>query len=352
MSGSAGAPPPAPVAARIRKLPLQSAVPHVIWGVNKMWKILLSLFGVLFAVLLFLAARVLIDMSVSAGGEGDSGNPRKNHYAFYLPGSDTSFFTKLKEGAIDATKAMDCAVSFHATDEEPEAFEMAPYSGVDGIAVYLFREDQQMRDDLHRISRAGIPIVQIENSLSLDDATFFIGTNGFETGKAIGRLAEKAGKVSLNMVLVYSEKNPGPMSDNNLIEMGMKSVLGERIQSLTTEVTSLNPLDAEKLTYTFLSQSPSADLIVLTDPNDTLVTVQTIISMNLVGKVKVIGFGEDDAIREYIEKGILLGSIVRNPYRIGYSAVMALKEISTSGYTSAYVDTGLNIITAAGNREN
>ena len=313
---------------------------------NTFWKVLLAFFGTVFALLLIFAGRLLIDTSVTALREGEIHNRRQQQYAFYLPGSETSFFSKLRQGAAEAAKVMDCALLFHSLDEEPASFEMAPFSGVDGIAVYLFREDEEMREDLRRIDAAGIPIVQIENSLSLDESTFFIGTNGFETGKAIGQLALKAGKEKLNLVLVYSEKNPGPMADNNLIEMGMKSVLGDRILSLKTERTTLNPLDAERLTYDFFGQPPPADIIVLTDPNDTLVTVQSVISMNLVGKVLIIGFGEDESIREYIDKGILLGSIVRNPYRIGYSAVMALKEISTSGYTSAYVDTGINILTS------
>ncbi|RKX81946.1 MAG: sugar ABC transporter substrate-binding protein, partial [Spirochaetes bacterium] len=33
------------------------------------------------------------------------------------------------------------------------------------------------------------------------------------------------------------------------------------------------------------------------------------------------------------------------PYRIGYSTVLALKELSINGYTSAYVDTGITVIT-------
>ncbi len=68
--------------------------------------------------------------------------------------------------------------------------------------------------------------------------------------------------------------------------------------------------------------------------------------MNMVGKVQLIGFGDNEVIKEYIDKGIILGTIVRNPYRIGYSAVMALQEICSIGYTSAYVDTGISIITA------
>jgi len=164
----------------------------------------------------------------------------------------------------------------------------------------------------------------------------------------VGKLARSSDREKLNITLVYSEKNPGLMSEGNLIELGLRSTLGERVGIFRTDVTNLNPLDAERLTYELLHQKPAVDVIVLTDPNDTLVTVQAIIDLNLVGSVHVIGFGENETIREYISKGLVLGTIIRNPFRIGFSAVMALQEISTNGYTSAYVDTGISVISGGG----
>lgn len=271
---------------------------------------------------------------------------KSNHYAFFLPASDYSFFRQLKEGALSASDSMDCSISFHDIDTDPMSFEMVPFSGVDGIGVYPYSNDNKTIENLKRIFEAGIPIIQIENEIIRDETAFFIGTNNFESGKAIGKLAQKSKKEELNIALVYSEKNPGLMTEGNLIELGVISILGERISNLQNEVSNLNPLDAERLTYELLRQEPAVDIIVLTDPNDTLVTVQAIIDMNMVGDVQVIGFGEDERIKDLINKGLVLGSIVRNPYRIGFSAVMALQEIINNGYTSAYVDTGISVITS------
>ncbi len=266
------------------------------------------------------------------------------HYAFFLPASDYSFFRKLKDGALSASDSMDCSISFHSIDSDPFSFNMASLTGVDGIGIYPYKKDEQTLDNFTKIESAGIPIIQIENEIIRNESTFFIGTNNFESGKAIGQLALKTGKDLLNIALIYSEKNPGLISDRNLVEMGLLSTLGEKVNNLKTEKTNLNPLDAERLTYELIRQFPAIDIIVLTDPNDTLVTVQAIIDLNLVGEIQVIGFGEDEIIQEYINKNLVLGTIVRNPFRIGFSAVMALQEINENGYTSAYVDTGINII--------
>lgn len=268
----------------------------------------------------------------------------KFHYAFFLPAEDNSFFSRLREGAIDAASSRDCAISFHPIDSDPLSFEMARYSGFDGFGLYLYEKDKSKLQYLSEILGVGIPVVQIENEVIQGSGSFFIGTNNFDVGKGIGQLALNTGIDRLNMVLVYSKKNPGVMSDRNLVEMGLKSVLGDKLSGLSTEETSLNPLDTGMLAYDLLKKKPSIDIIVLTDPNDTLMTVQAIIDMNLVGMVQIIGFGEHETIKSYIEKDMILGSIVRNPYRIGFSTVMALKEISLNGYTSAYVDTGITIL--------
>lgn len=270
------------------------------------------------------------------------------HYAFFLPASNYSFFTRLKEGAINASDTMDCAITFHEIDADPMSFEMVTLSGVDGIGIYPYSKDNKIIETLEKISSEGIPIIQIENEIIRDETTFFIGTNNFESGKAIAKLALKAKSDKLNIALVFSDKSPGLMSDGNLVELGLNSILNDKINHLQTEVTSMNPLDAERLTYQLMRQKQKIDVIVLTDPNDTLVSVQAIIDMNLVGNVKIIGFGDDEKIQEYIDKEIILGSIIRNPYRIGFSAVMALQELSTNGYTSAFVDTGISVITKDG----
>lgn len=312
---------------------------------NRFFKYAPYLFASIIAVFLYLSILTMIRSSFFKSDTADPPVEKKYHYAFFLPSSDSSFFRKLKEGALNASESMDCSISFHELDTDPLSFEMVPYSGFDGIGIYPYRKDEETLNNLARISQDGIPVIQIENEIFRDETTFFIGTNNFETGKAVGKLALKSELDKINVTLVYSEKNPGLMSEGNLIELGFLSTLGDRLGSLKTEKTSLNPLDAERLTYKLMRRRPATDIIILTDPNDTLVSVQAIIDMNLVGSVQVIGFGDDERIKELINKELVLGMIVRNPFRIGFSAVMALQEISTNGYTSDYVDTGISVIT-------
>ncbi len=311
---------------------------------NNFLKFLSFFFGAVFSIFLFLSISLMIRNPFISGNNNEGASVKKYNYAFFLPKADASFIRSLRQGAADAAKSLDCAVSFHPIDSDPLSFEMACFSGFDGFGLYLYEDDKKKLQQLSEILKKGIPVVQIENEVTQSPGSFFIGTNNFDVGKGIARLALETGRKKINMVLVYSKKNPGVITDGRLIEMGIKSVMGERLSVLRTEETSLNPLDAEILVHDLLNEESSIDIIVLTDYNDTLVTVQSIIDMNLVGVVNIIGFGDHETIKSYIDKGVILGSIVRNPYRIGFSTVMALKEISENGYTSAYVDTGITIL--------
>ncbi|MDC7126855.1 MAG: substrate-binding domain-containing protein [Spirochaetales bacterium] len=312
---------------------------------NHIVKFFPIVFGVLLAVLLLLTFQSTFKNPFFSMKEGKPQEELSYHFAFYLPDSDYSFTENFKKGVIEAGEALKCGITFHSIEEEPLSLEMAAYSGIDGIAIYPFQKSSNILEYVNKIIDEGIPVVQIENEIIRNENSFQIGTNYFETGKAIGNMALILNEDKINIAIIYSDKTPGLSSDNNLIEMGIINVLGTRAGTLTTKRTSLNPLDAERLTYELLRESNNIDVIVLTDPNDTLVTVQAIIDMNMVGSVQIIGSGDAPKIKEYIEKGVILGSIVRNPYRIGFSSVMALREINLIGYTSAYVDTGISVIT-------
>jgi ribose transport system substrate-binding protein len=242
---------------------------------------------------------------------------------------------------------MNCSISFHPLDKDPLSLEMARYTGIDGLAVYPYQKDERLLASLEKVYDSGIPIVQIENQVLTRPKSIYIGTNSFDFGKAIGRISLESEIKNYNIALVYSDRNPGLMAYGSLLEMGIISILGKRISVLRSFQTSQNHLDAEKLAYDLIDAKDRFNLIVFTDSNDTLVAVQAIIDMNLVGSVQIIGFGNDPAIYSYINKGVVLGSIVRDPYQIGYKALLALAEIKENGNTSAYVDTGITIVDKA-----
>jgi ribose transport system substrate-binding protein len=249
-------------------------------------------------------------------------------------------------GAEQGGRAFSCGISFHPIGNEMPDFSMAKYSGIDGAVIYPNIAEEKVRRELAEFSEAGIPIVLIEHTLADELPWPFVGTNNFDLGKKIGRLAAASSSGQLNIALVYSEKSPAIFAEKELVEMGMTSTLGNRLESpLHIMKTDMNPLDAENLTYEILRGRPEINTIVYTDTNDTLAAAQVLVDMNLVGAVQIIGFGSDTPILDYVEQGIFYGTIVVNPYQIGFKAVEVLTGLIEEGHSPAYVDTGVSIVT-------
>jgi ribose transport system substrate-binding protein len=291
-----------------------------------------------FLVSLYLARRLY----PVSGGENRSLN---YHFSLYLPDNRNSFFTGIIRGAQRAAAEIDAAVSIHSIDPAKYELEMASYTGVDGAVVCPYLDDNLARRQLEKLGERQIPVVLINHNVPHDQPWPFIGPNNFDLGRRIGRIAGNISGDPIRLVMVYSDKAPGMYGERELIEMGIITALTGRLAGPIVERrTALNPLDAEELLYRLFRTNPDINTIVFTDSNDTIAAAQTLIDMNLVGRIQVIGFGDDPGIRDNIRKGVIAGSIVIDPERIGYEALRSLAALRTTGYTSTTVTAGIEII--------
>ncbi len=315
-------------------------------------RIMTILFGVLFVASLGMSIYTLLSLSQvnierSAGKED-----AVSHYGVFLPENSYTFFHDVVKGAKRAGTELSCGLSFHPIGNGTVDIDMAKYSGIDGAIVFPSIPDDKARQVLSGLSQVGIPVVLIEHTIADDSPWPLVGTNNFDLGKKIGDLIAKTGIDPLHVAIVYSEKSPGIYAERELVEMGILSSVGNRLdRPLKVLKSDLNPLAAEDLTYHILRDEPSINLIVYTDTNDTLSATQVLIDMNLVGKVQIIGFGSDDLVLDYIDKGIISGSIAVHPVEIGYEAVKLLYELKSEGFSKSYVDTGVQVITRANSKE-
>ncbi|MDR2759313.1 MAG: substrate-binding domain-containing protein [Spirochaetaceae bacterium] len=276
---------------------------------------------------------------------GGAAVPINYHFSLYLPDNRNSFFLGIIEGAEQAAAEENAAISIHSIDPVKNELEMASYTGVDGVIVCPYLEDALARRQLDRLGQTQIPVVIINHNIPNEQPWPFIGTNNFDIGRRIGLLSGNISAVPIRLAMVYSDKAPGIYGERELVEMGITAALGERLAApIMGFRTNLNPLDAEELLYRLFRSNPDINTIVFTDSNDTIAAAQTLIDMNLVGRVQVIGFGSDPGIEENIRKGVVAGSIVTNPERIGYEAVRSLAALRRTGYTAAAIDTGIEII--------
>ena len=289
----------------------------------------------------------------------EQGSTLVYHFSLYIPDNRNSFFDGIIRGAEQAASELDSAISIHSIDPSKNELEIAAFTGVDGVIVCPYLDDTLARRQLEKLKKQQMPAVLINHNLPSDQPWPFIGINNFDLGRRIGLiLSNSPGNIQLAMV--YSDKAPGIYTERELVEMGISAALGTRLSGpIMRYRTNLNPLDAEALLIIiFRNQgipignsgtidSPAINTIVFTDPEDTIAAAQTLVDMNLVGQIQIIGFGSDPGVIENLRKGIVSSSVVINSERIGYEAVRSLAALRTTSYTSASIDTGIEIITAS-----
>ena len=289
----------------------------------------------------------------------EPGNALVYHFSLYLPDNRNSFFEGIIRGAEQAAAELDSAISVHSIDPAKNELEIAAFTGVDGIIVCPYLDDVLARRQLEIIRERQIPAVLINHNLPSEQPWPFIGINSFDLGRRIGLVLSDSPE-NIHLAVVYSDKAPGIYTERELVEMGISASLEERLLgSIIRHRTNLNPLDAESLLLQIfrgpllnyessgILDRPAVNTIVFTDPDDTIAAAQALVDLNLVGEIQIIGFGTDPGVIEYLQKGIVTASVVINPERIGYEAVYSLAALRTIGYTSASIDTGIEIISGS-----
>ena len=113
----------------------------------------------------------------------------------------------------------------------------------------------------------------------------------------------------------------------------------------STYTSKMGILSAEEITQSIINSGESVNAIFTTNSVDTLGSAQLIVDRNKVGSVILVGYGDTINILRYIEKGIIYGTVMSDPYKMGYESLKALNDIKEKNNVSTFIDTGVKVIT-------
>lgn len=312
--------------------------------------------------ILFLAFTFLITYSLGyfqinltqAKADNKVAQKAEYHFAVILQNTDDSFWQSVKEGCSEAAKTLHAAVEFNAPrftnlDEQLKYLNIAIASRVDGIITHVL-DGERFTALIDKAYEANIPVITIEDDAKNSKRMAYVGTNTYNLGVESGKLVlQSTGyyanvAVILNNYIVGSENVP-----QNLRVAGLKDALKDTpsVNILTVQSSSTGFLSAEEVTRKILNQYPGVNTIVCTNAKDTISVAQIIVDLNKVGQINIIGYDDSPEILRYIEKGVIFGTVVANPYEIGYESIRSMVEIKKNRMTSSYVDTGAKVVTKA-----
>ena len=92
-------------------------------------------------------------------------------------------------------------------------------------------------------------------------------------------------------------------------------------------------------------------IMYATNTNTTLGVCAAVEELGLTGKVTVVGFNSDEEELAYIRRGVLDGTIIQNPYIMGYVGVRYAKQAINEQGVSKMLDTGVTYVNAGNMNE-
>jgi len=275
----------------------------------------------------------------------------KYHFYMVAPNSVDPFWKEVYKGAADAAKSYNVALEFNAprfndSQEEMKYLEIAITSKVDGIVTHV-SYDRDFDALIDQADSESIPVVTIENDASKSRRKSFVGSNSFMLGEEAGKIMVKATGGKAGIAVIMANELEKDAANQNLKLNGFLNAIKTYPDMRVTDIynSKFGILSAEEITQSILNSDKKIDAIYCMDSVDTIGTSRVVVDLNRVGDVKIVGYGDTADIMRYIDKGIIYGTVMSDPYKMGYEGIKALMEIMEKDTTSTFIDTGVKIIT-------
>lgn len=294
-----------------------------------------------------------ISLATSESYLFESKNEAIYHVMIIVDGSNQAYGTAFMEGINKTSEQYKVAVEVirvEGNDYENEVMnllDMAIYAKVDGVILHGFASES-LSKKVEKVIQKDIPVIVLNEDLPYSNRISYIGVNRYKIGQVAGKELAKAMEGSGKVVVIEQKSYK---KDDNLSEdlmlLGLTDTLKE-YQELNLELvryTEQGVLSAETIATQIFRETSNINGIFCTNSQNTLGIAQALIDNNLVNEFVLVGYGDEEELLGYIEKGkIARATIVINYEDIGRAAIKTFYEYKNNRFVSGYVNISLQVI--------
>ena len=321
-----------------------------------------GIYGVLIGMLLIMLVMyvgLFMDKDNDTEQQTKVENPRY-HLQVIVQSTNENFLATFQEGAKKAGEENGVYVEIVTlkqlnVNDLKEAVEMGVNAGVDGIALQA-ADISQTRQIIEDAKKQGIAIMTYENNNYPVSDTPMVGTNSYNLGYYAANMAVEAANGKANVaVIINNEGNDGEEEYKNNIIQGILdsfdaySTMNISDESIYTVDTDM--FEAEEIASHIINSANKPDLIICMDEKCTPGIAQIFVDNNLVGDIKIVGYGVTKQTLDYIDHGVIYGIICPDANEIGYDTVKQLVQSLDGEPISDTISTGLYTIDRKNVRE-
>ena len=291
-----------------------------------------------------LALIVPLALGLSACGKKEDQGPKKPRIA-YMGNAIAPFWTIAEKGARDAGEKFGVEVDVRmpqngATDQKRMIEELLA-RGVDGVALSPADPPNQL--DIMKQVAAQTNLITQDSDAPDAPRLAFVGMDNYQAGRLCGKLIKEAmpdgGSVmffvgragqlngkqrrqgATDELLDRPADKPGNDAPDAEIKGAKYTILGTRTDEVDFAKAKANAQDA-------LTRHADIGCMVGLFSYNTPKIYEAIKEAGKLGKVKIVGFDEEDDTLRGVQDGSIYATVVQSPYRYGFESVRILAALA------------------------
>jgi ribose transport system substrate-binding protein len=287
---------------------------------------------------------LLLGLGICLSGCGDKEEDGDKSYALVTTGA-VGFWEICKKGGEDAGAELGVQVETLMPDgstEQRKALEDLISKGVDGISVAAI--DPENQADIFDEVADNTLLITMDTDAPTSKRQVYIGMDNYNAGWMCGELVKEAlpegGEVILFIGRLEQEnakrRRQGVIDclmerekDSSRYDLPGEVVKGEKYTVLATRTDEINMAKAKENVEDELTKNPDVDAMVGLFAYNPPIILDVLRERGDLGKVKIIGFDEDEETLQGIVDGQIHGTVVQDPYEYGNRSIKVLHALAT-----------------------
>jgi ribose transport system substrate-binding protein len=231
-------------------------------------------------------------------------------------------------------------------EQQVQVVESFTSQGVDGIVLAPLDATALVRP-VEEARRLKIPTVIFDSGLASKEIVSYVSTDNFKGGElAAERLGSLMGGKGKALLLRYQEGSASTEEREKGFETKLKSA-HPGVQLVSSDQYAGPTRDTAKRASENILNRFGAQVQGIFTPNESssmgmLLALQ---DEGRAGKLPFVGFDASPAFVEAMRKGQMHGTVLQNPYNMGYLAVKTMVEHLEGKQVPSVVDTGVALVT-------
>ncbi len=283
--------------------------------------------------------------SIFASGDSADGKMR---IAVISKGYQLDFWRTVESGVQKAAKEFGVTAYFIGPERETEIskqismVENAINKKVSAIALAALDAKALVPVSKKAVS-AGIPLVTFDSSIGDKLSQSFIATDNVEGGRIAAReLIKLIGKSGKIIVIAHGAGTSTAIDrEKGALEIFKKY---PKIKLLNTQYADSDISKALRIAQDVMAANPDLKGIFTTNEGSSLGVARALEEKKMKGKIALVGYDSSEDQVRYIKNGVMNGTVVQDPFNMGYITIKTIVDILAGKKVSKRIDTGATYV--------